>query len=149
MDLYATEIEELYDHFERLTQLPQPDGAAASDSHHGRAKNLDTSLATGQSVGEWLQDLIRTITGFSHVDTTANLFSLGMDSLHVINLVRAMNAAVPASETSTTRVTSKVVYTNPTIASLATACKVTLRNRNSDLEEDDQVTEKIEDEIGS
>ena len=147
LDLYATEIDELYDNFERLTHLPLPSGAASIESSYELAKDLDTPLANGQTVEEWLQGLILMITGFSHVDTTANLFSLGMDSLHVINLVRAINAAVPAIDTTLARVTSKVVYNNPTVASLADACRITLPTPNNYNHENDPGNENVEDNI--
>ena len=147
VDLYETEINELYDKFQGLTHSSQPNGGITIKSPHESSRDLDTLIANGQSVQEWLQGLIRIITGLSHVDTNANLFSLGIDSLHVINLVRAINAAAPAIDTSLARITSKVVYTNPTIESLASACKIILQRPSNVLLEDDSVAEKVEVKI--
>ena len=87
------------------------------------------------------------VTGFFQVDATANLFSFGMDSLHVINLVRAINSAVPNTDASLKRVTSKVVCANPTLGILANACEMALESRKHRLHEDEPGTETNEVEM--
>ena len=71
--------------------------------------NID---ATKESIAVFVQNEL----GIEHLDETADFFAIGMDSLVLLNLLRAINVS-----RSTTRIEAKFIYDHPSIRKLAMA----------------------------
>ncbi|KIW87610.1 uncharacterized protein Z519_11935 [Cladophialophora bantiana CBS 173.52] len=112
-DLYSEEIDELYRRIE------------------GEVANLDrgdlpeeTDLRDLSSVQNFVQCLVGNVTGWiDEPSLDTDLFMLGMDSLHVVRIVRAVRAAMKdaMSLSQIAELTSNIIYNNPTIDSLSQA----------------------------
>lgn len=119
VDSYQFEIDQAYEEFARLTRLQEP-GAA-----HGNGRLLDSVSSTGNGrlhtdiVEDSLVALVCRTTGWTQLDTSANFFSLGMDSLQVINLVRSINSSHLGIGPTRLMASPKTIYANPTIIMLA------------------------------
>ena len=135
MDSYAEEIEDLYGDFENITKLPKRN-AQLHRSSPGLSRVSVGGFSHGATMKEWLQGLIYKVTKWSQLDMNANFFSLGMDSLQVINFVRAINAAIPMIEYPVTIATIKKVYANSTITMLAMALVGRIPQNSDSLDED-------------
>ena len=119
VNAYRSELDKLYDDFKRLTN-PQTliDVTAVNPCKHSEGAPLrETRVAR-------LRSLLRSVTGWSNINPDADFFSLGMDSLHVINLVHAINVVAGASGAILAFVTAKTIYSNPTLNSLSGACTI-------------------------
>lgn len=99
LKLYEEEIDRLYD------SLDVRDNASATLSWNS-FESICSSLAA----------LITATTSFELDNHESDFFGNGIDSLQVVNIVRAVNAAQ-----NKTKITVKTVYANPTIAKLAQA----------------------------
>lgn len=113
VDLYLKEIEALYRRVET-----EADNIDLSDV----PKNVDFS--DRKSVQDFVQHLVRNVTGWTtDPSQDSDLFMQGMDSLHVVRMVRAIKAVVrnPVSLDRIAELTSTIIYNNPTIDSLSQA----------------------------
>ncbi|KIW10701.1 hypothetical protein PV08_11665 [Exophiala spinifera] len=112
-DLYLEEIEALY---------CQVETEARNIDHSDVPKNVD--LSDRESIQNSVQLLIGNVTGWAtNPSQETDLFMQGMDSLHVVRLVRPIKAAVKGSMRldRIADLTSKIIYNNPTIGSLSEA----------------------------
>lgn len=98
LSLYAEELNALYDAAKQNTEL-----------HLERPHMQDI-----RSLQEWLHLSIYNITGWT-TDNATDLFSRGMDSLQVLQLVRAINSTLLKADSSMENVTAKTIYSNPTL----------------------------------
>lgn len=76
------------------------------------------SMEIGSSLQEWLRLSIERITGRG-TESATDLFSLGMDSLQVLQLVKEINSALFYADTSFEKVSAKTVYSHPTMEKLS------------------------------
>ncbi|KAK5449789.1 hypothetical protein LTS15_008361 [Exophiala xenobiotica] len=112
-DLYFEEIEALYRRVE---------GEVDNIDRTDVPKNAD--LGDRESVQNFVQHLVGNITGWTaNTSQDTDLFMQGMDSLHVVRMVRAIKAAAKDSVNldRIAELTSKIIYNNPTIDSLSQA----------------------------
>ncbi|KIX05583.1 uncharacterized protein Z518_06455 [Rhinocladiella mackenziei CBS 650.93] len=112
-DLYSEEIDELYRRIEG-----EVDNVDRSDLPE------DTDLRDLSSVQNFVRRLVGNVTGWiANPSQDTDLFMLGMDSLHVVRIVRAIRAAMKDSVnlSQIAELTSKIIYNNPTIDSLSQA----------------------------
>ena len=133
VDSYEDEINGLYRNFEAFMR-PQLPEDAAHRPHHYHEDSPNRALSLREMAQDWLESLICTVTGWTHVEIDANFFTLGMDSLQVLNLVRVMNIEPVAPNPPKTVFTAKIIYTNPTIRMLAEAYATTQQFPRSELQ---------------
>lgn len=113
VELYKDEINELYRQVESDSDAPDRTDVP---------ENMN--LQDLSSVPEFVQQLVGNVTGWSATPASdVDLFMLGMDSLHVVRIVRAIKAALrdDTDGGQIARITSKIIYENPTIQSLTRA----------------------------
>ena len=138
VDFYQDAIDELYRNFENFIK-PHSSDKAANGPQQYRENSLGKALSIIETPQEWLQSLICTITGWTHLNIDADFFTLGMDSLQVLNIVRAMNIELFATATPNILIfTAKTIYTNPTIRMLAKACQAIQRIQGRKLQDRDR-----------
>jgi hypothetical protein len=104
-DLYTTEIEALYSRLQSMPRVRDPvlkQGAAVIELDH-----FDLTLTS-------LRSFVTKEIGLEGADDLDDFFVLGMDSLQVVNIVRAINTARPENP-----IDAKEVYDNPSIMQLA------------------------------
>ena len=104
LQLYQREIDALY----RDADMIKPD---FKSSESWARWPIDHVALTQQ-----LRDLIYSITNWSTLDEGTNLFTLGMDSLQVLMLVRALRGNL-----KTMMISPSMIYGNPTLSELAAA----------------------------
>lgn len=121
VDSYQFEIDQAYEDFESLISLQEAEGAPAYDRSLDCLNSIDKDRRHTDVVEAFLVALICRTTGWNQLDTSANFFSLGMDSLQVISLVRSMNSSQSGMGPTRLAVTPKTIYANPTISMLAKA----------------------------
>ena len=121
VDSYEDEINELYRNFENFVRPHTPEKASRS-AHQCNGNPQGNALPGLESTQDWLQSLICTFTGWTHLNIDSDFFALGMDSLQVLNVVRAMNIEQLDSHPLKTMFTAKTIYTNPTVRMLEKAC---------------------------
>lgn len=113
MQLYNGELNDLYE---------------ASERHQGRQNpKVDADLQSEESV----HSLIAATMGIdaSSLDATSDLFELGLDSLQVTVIAKAINHSLSASGAAPAA-TIRTVYSNPTVVAL-TKAKTALAGANS------------------
>ena len=88
--------------------------AKAGDTADGDVK-LDTT--SHQSILKSLHTMVRPLLGVEELSDSADLFSLGLDSLKVSTLVRRMNNSI--RETDRPAIPSTTIYANPTLEGLS------------------------------
>ncbi|KAL8783658.1 MAG: hypothetical protein Q9195_009318 [Heterodermia aff. obscurata] len=130
VDSYEDEINELYRNFENVIGLHSSGKAVASSRQHC-GESLDKALPAMGSLQNWLWSLICNMTGWTHLNIDTDFFTLGMDSLQVLNIVRAMNIELHAAGSPQTRFTAKTIYKNPTVRMLVKVCPTTQRIQSS------------------
>lgn len=101
LNLYEKELNAIYDAAKKTAEL------------HLERPNMEDF----QSLQVWLHLSIYRVTGWD-VDSDTDLFSLGMDSLQVLQLVKEINCTLFKADTPIERVTAKNVYSNPTLRKL-------------------------------
>ncbi|KAL9579715.1 MAG: hypothetical protein Q9212_004940 [Teloschistes hypoglaucus] len=69
----------------------------------------------------WLKRKILTVTEWAEVGDHDNFFSLGMDSLQVINLVHVLNESFVETSEQSRLIIASIIYENPTLTLLAKA----------------------------
>ncbi|KAI1379850.1 putative NRPS-like enzyme [Hypoxylon crocopeplum] len=84
---------------------------------------LDQSNA--QTVGIFVQDAIRSVTGWQDLDDSTGFFEHGMDSLQALQLTRALRRGLHRPDLALS-----TVYRNPTVSQLKTA--IMTQNQGSD-----------------
>jgi thioester reductase-like protein len=148
VDSYQFEIDQAYEEFERLTRLQEPEAAPANDrSLDSLSSNGNGRLHTGL-VEDCLVGLVCRTTGWTRLDTSANFFNLGMDSLQVINLVRAINSSQLGTGPTRLAATPKTIYANPTISMLKRASVSPQQPLDSDALNDNSTTSTSVLEVG-
>ena len=103
--LYASEIDELYT---RLQTSDSEKPKRVTEMSH--SIDLGSFETTRDSLATFVSDEI----GLGPLGKSDDFFALGMDSLQVVNIVRAINAARPIDP-----IDAKHVYDNPSIDQLA------------------------------
>lgn len=73
----------------------------------------ESAMRQDGSVRQWLHLLINRVTDWD-VDVTSDFFSLGMDSLQVLQLVQAINAFL-ARDCGAEKISAKTIYSFPTL----------------------------------
>lgn len=121
---YTDEINELYRHFEDFTS-PHSSENAPRPPHQGCEDSVGKALSAMEMLQTSLQNLFFNITGWTHLNIDTDFFTLGMDSLQVLNVVRAMNREPNVANPPQLLFTAKIIYTNPTIRMLAKVCAAT------------------------
>ena len=76
------------------------------------------SMQNGSSLQDWLRLSIERITGRG-IESSTDLFSLGMDSLQVLQLVKDINSTLFYADASIEKVSAKTVYSYPTMEKLS------------------------------
>ena len=150
VDFYEDAIDELYRNFENFMR-PHSSDKAIHSTRQCRENFAGKALSAIETPQDWLQSLICTITGWTHLNIDANFFTLGMDSLQVLNIVRAVNIELFATDTPKILFfNAKTIYTNPTIRMLAKACQATqqipgwkLPDREAGVNTDASVIDKL------
>lgn len=123
LKLFAEKVDAFYASMDNGTAM-----AAASHA----AVTIDAS--SEQSLEASLSKLIGAELETGFVGRDQDFFALGMDSLIVLNIVRAINRSSQASPVDAT-----VVYNNPTVAQLTSALVQPPRRKEySDFDEDDE-----------
>lgn len=102
LDLYEKELNALYDVDKQNSEL-----------HLERPRMQDP-----RSLQERLHHSIDIVTGWD-VDSASDLFSLGMDSLQVLKLVKEINSTLLKADTSIEKVSAKTIYSYPTLEKMA------------------------------
>ena len=101
LSLYEKELNATYDAAKHNTELP-----------------LETPrMQDANSLQEWLHLSIYRVTGWD-ADNAIDLFSLGMDSLQVLQLVKEINSTMLTADTSIEKVSAKTIYSYPTLEKL-------------------------------
>jgi thioester reductase-like protein len=100
--LYADEIDALYEKQEK-----------APDTMTGNVKGI--SGLTESDVANQLRGIVSEITSFQKFDDDVDLFALGMDSLHTLQLCRAIRVKFDL----TSSIAPSLVYKHPSVDSLA------------------------------
>lgn len=115
-ELYKDDIEEIY------RQVEDPDNQ--SDLTRDETPRVD--FGDRESIGGWLHEALEGIVGkenFQDVDGDTALFEAGMDSLHVLRLVRAIKLQAKKSQDkhqlSPEMLTPRIVYSHPSLNELA------------------------------
>lgn len=102
LHLYEKELNGLYDAAKQGTEL-----------------HLDRpNMQNARSLQEWLRISIDRVTGWA-VEGATDLFSLGVDSLQVLQLVKEINAALSKADASVEKVSAKTIYSYPTLEKLS------------------------------
>lgn len=104
MQLYADEIEALDSHAEELAAEP-----------NGEIPSICGGM-NEQTVSRYCQELISSVFGDSTIVTSDNLFTLGMDSLQALLIVRKMKQGLRILD-----ITPSTLYSNPSISALTGA----------------------------
>ena len=80
----------------------------------------------------WLRRLVTSLTNGECFGDETDIFTLGMDSLQVLNAVRAINSTALNTNGvfETPRLTARVIYSNPTVERLAKAIQNSLQIQN-------------------
>lgn len=110
---------------------------AYNDAYENRAQAGSHQLVTdsSQSLDSLLQHYLQVELGVDKVEPLENLFELGLDSLGVINLTRAINHARQGSGVEMIAMT--IVYENPTLSSLTNALQAPQPgSKNTDFDEE-------------
>lgn len=109
-DLYKEDIDRLYQEVED----PAPMGLLL---HHNKVDFNDRS-----AIVEWLRELLVDIANINELESEEGLFAAGLDSLHVIRLVREFKIQVKLAEDTHLKldnVAASVVYQHSTLETLA------------------------------
>lgn len=107
IDLYADEIARMYDRYEESIER----------THHDLPPSAD--LSTVGHVKAFISMCIASETGWDHQPhANEDFFSLGMDSLHVVRIARAIKAAL-AEQGLPQAFDVRTLYQNPSIESLS------------------------------
>ncbi|KAM3075334.1 hypothetical protein ACMFMG_007227 [Clarireedia jacksonii] len=104
LHLYQTELDSLY-----------------QDAIDGSSSKEKPSLNTADNLLSIIQSCVANLEGFQSVSSSDNFFEMGMDSLGVISLTRALNSSLKARNPNCKPVFQFMIYENPTIDSLALA----------------------------
>lgn len=106
--LFEQEIEELY---QRTDEEDMPD-----------IPKIDINRDI-KSLEEELQRLVGSVAGIEGLERDQDFFSSGMDSLHVMTLIKRLKSVLVGGEIPHEKISTRTIYTNPTIATLAAALK--------------------------
>jgi acyl-CoA synthetase (AMP-forming)/AMP-acid ligase II/aryl carrier-like protein len=136
ISLYKNEIDEIYD----MDEKSEPD----STEHE---LDLSTSALAVSSLREYIADKLGVSSHELQLD--ADFFTLGMDSLQVLSLAKAITAGRPKDYPP---INASLVYEHPTVSKLSAAVSngVAVREYNdfdSDDEEDIRAWEKMEETL--
>jgi thioester reductase-like protein len=104
LHLYQTELDGLY-----------------QDPTDGPGSKEKPLLNTAQDLPSTIRTCVANLEGLQSVSPTDNFFEMGMDSLGVISLARALNSAFKARTLNCKPVSESMIYAHPTIDSLALA----------------------------
>lgn len=125
LSIYENELNDLYTSSEGQTNGHGANGVKANGTTNGHYNK-------GQSVEEIVREIISTATDINveDIDSQADLFSLGMDSLQVTVITRRINDHLSTRGVQPTA-TIRTVYANPTVTSLINAVSVLLGEDHS------------------
>ncbi|PQE32867.1 NRPS-like enzyme protein [Rutstroemia sp. NJR-2017a WRK4] len=104
LHLYQTELDGLY-----------------QDAADGLGSKEKPSSNTTEDLPSTIRTCVANLEGFQSVSSTDNFFEMGMDSLGVISLARALNSSFKARNSNSKPVSESMIYAHPTIESLALA----------------------------
>ncbi|KAL8732298.1 MAG: hypothetical protein Q9166_002870 [cf. Caloplaca sp. 2 TL-2023] len=124
LDTYHDEISKLYGILEKLAKPTELESIALK-SIVEHSVDVNGVRFNEEAAETWMRTIICEVTGWSSLDINTDFFMMGMDSLQVINIVRASNAASLATGGSLYSVTASTIYSNPTVSMLANACAKT------------------------
>ncbi|PWY72566.1 hypothetical protein BO83DRAFT_445576 [Aspergillus eucalypticola CBS 122712] len=125
--LYADKIEKM---FLRVEENPSEMG------NDDVPPGID--LRMPESVTPFIEQLVLRVTGWSFpIDPDSDLFMLGLDSLHVLRMARAMQFAL-LNLSIRKQVDAKVIYGSPSITALSTMLKTILYQSSSGSEVEDE-----------
>lgn len=113
---YQEEIDALYRDADQMSEV------------HGIETAVLGPQADLASVSRYLREVIVSTTGWPEWPASQNFFALGMDSLHVIILVRNLKRALTLPNLS-----PSILYTNPSLQSLSLAL-FAMRNDRYDIQ---------------
>lgn len=102
LNLYEMELNTIYDAAKQGTDL------------HLERPNVQNV----RSLQEWLRLSIDRVTGWA-AESATDLFSLGMDSLQVLQLVKEINSALSKADAPIEKVSAKTIYSYPTLEKLS------------------------------
>lgn len=77
--------------------------------------------STAEDLPSTIRGCVASLEGFQSVSSSDNFFEMGMDSLGVISMVRALNSTFKSRNSNWKPVAESVIYAHPTIDSLALA----------------------------
>lgn len=119
---YAKDIDEFYDHLDTANTVEQFD----LDT-----KDHDSLMAS-------LKLLITKVYDLGSMAPDDDLFTLGMNSLQVMTMVRQLKSSIASNnEKASHGISAKLIYSNPTLSKLASAI-LSLLNPNLDTKEDNE-----------
>lgn len=102
LNLYEKELNAIYDAAKQGTEL-----------------HLDRpNMHNASSLQEWLRLSVDRVTGWA-VESDIDLFSLGMDSLQVLQLAKEINSALSKVDASVEKISAKTIYSYPTLEKLS------------------------------
>ena len=146
LDSYSDEVERAYGSFEIFAKPHEPDevvGACSLDS----SGFVDQTRWQSSDFATWLRNIICNVTGWVQLDIDTNFFSLGFDSLQVINVVRAVNMAIARAPAPLLMASPKLVYANPSTDMLMKALLISKESGTRCQVETDLATPSIRSEI--
>jgi thioester reductase-like protein len=134
VQLYDSEIETLYQEAEAVSLNEIPELATSSQA----------SLATS------LQDVFAHVAGIPKIEKDMDIFAAGIDSLRIMTLARALKAKLGtnAGERDLESITPRLIYSNPTISSLAAALFAIIhRNASGPMAEESRRLQAMKDMV--
>ena len=109
IDLYAQEIEKMYDDFEENS------GGIEAQSN----ETIELDLTSPAGIQNFVRESVASVTGWDDIPgEDEDLFMLGMDSLQALRIARAMKAGLSSCGNSI-EFGPRQVYNNPTINALS------------------------------
>ena len=121
LSLYVNEIDALYSDAETMA-------AEVDEESPGILSSLDE-----YSVSKFTRKAISLVTGRPGIDDADNLFTLGMDSLQALTIIRKLKQGLGMSN-----IALSTLYTNPTVTALTAALLRLSRQQQDSLFSDEQ-----------
>ncbi|TVY16316.1 Non-canonical non-ribosomal peptide synthetase FUB8 [Lachnellula arida] len=129
VDLYATELDALYEDAEKMAVGISTE----SEALHGIIDVKDT-----EKVVSFIRDSVAEITKWSKVDDDQNWFIFGMDSLQALILTRKLKSALALPSLAIT-----TIYTNPLVSTLSKAISELSKEEEASKASNDQSRQQL------
>ncbi|RAL65944.1 hypothetical protein DID88_005605 [Monilinia fructigena] len=130
MKLYEEELNSLYE--EKYTGNPTNgyimNGHIANENDHNPG-------GTNDDLQDTIIQALASLQGFEKISPSENWFELGMDSLGVISLARALNVAFRSHNAPQKSVSDSMIYTYPSPEKLASALSGAGKDKNGSQDE--------------